>query len=170
VDESTAWLYQAMADRRAAERLAADEMGTGRCHAVAKWQQTVEKAVKALVSALHDAGILGAGVVHRHQVEPYVRTLVRLPRAPGNRTIQQTLHGLLDQSTRSGISALDGLAPRLPPRRNTEYPFRNAVGQWTYPAAEGVFSQAEIQQFRALAHRVLDGAERIVSVIRRRPR
>jgi hypothetical protein len=33
-----------------------------------------------------------------------------------------------------------------------------------------VFSQAEIQQFRALAHRVLDGAERIVSVIRRRPR
>ncbi len=56
MDEPTAWLYQAMADRQAAERFVADEVGTGRCHAIAKWQQTVEKAVKALVSALHDAG------------------------------------------------------------------------------------------------------------------
>ncbi len=88
VDEPAAWLYQAMADRQAAERFVADEKGTGRCHAVAKWQQTVEKAVKALVSALHDAGILGAGVIPRHEVERYVRTLIRLPRAAGDRTIQ----------------------------------------------------------------------------------
>ena len=71
MDETTAWLYQARADWQAAERFVADEVGTGRCHAIAKWQQTVEKAVKALVSALHDAGILGAGVVHRHEVERY---------------------------------------------------------------------------------------------------
>jgi hypothetical protein len=169
VDEPTAWLYQAIADRQAAERFIADEVGTGRCHAIAKWQQTVEKAVKALVSALHDAGILGAGVRTRHEVAPYVRMLIRLPRATGNRTIQHLLHGLLDQSTQAGIRALDGLAPQLPPRRNTEYPFPDALGQWSYPAAEGVFSPAEVQQFRTLAYRVLDGAERIVSAIRRRP-
>lgn len=170
MDEPTAWLRQAMADRQAAERLLADEEGTGRCHAIAKWQQTVEKAVKALISALHDAGILGGGVRARHEVERYVAVLIRLPRARGNRTIQHLLHGLLDQNTRESIRAVDRLAPRLPPRRNTEYPFRDARGQWTYPAAEGVFSQKEVEQFRASAHRILDRAGRIVSVIRRRPR
>ena len=169
MDEPTAWLYQAMADRQAAERLVVDEVGTGRCHAIAKWQQTVEKAVKAMVSALHNARILGSGVLPRHEVERYVGTLVRLPRAAGNRTIQQSLHGLLDQQTRAGIRTLDSLAPRLPPRRNTEYPFQDAHGRWTYPAAEGVFSQADVQQCRALAHRVLDGAGLIISAIRRRP-
>ncbi len=88
MDEPAAWLYQAMADRQAALRFVAGEKGTGRCHAVAKWQQTVEKAVRALFSALHDAGILGAGVIPRHEVERYVGTLIRLPRAAGNRTIQ----------------------------------------------------------------------------------
>jgi hypothetical protein len=159
-----------MADRQAAERFVADEVGTGRCHAIAKWQQTVEKAVKALVSALHDAGILGASFLPRHKVERYVGVLIRLPRASGNRTIQQSLHGLLDQNTRAGIRALDGLTPRLPTLRNTEYPFQNAHGQWTYPAAEAVFSQDEVQRFRDLAHRVLDRAGRIVSGIRRQPR
>jgi len=158
-----------MADRQAAERFVADEAGTGRCHTIAKWQQTVEKAVKALVSALHDARLLGTGVVPRHDVERYVGALIRLPRAAGNRTIQQSLLRLLDQKTRTAIRALDALAPQRVTRRNTEYTFRDGLGQWTYPAARGVFSQEEVQEFRALAHRMLDGAGRIVSAIRRRP-
>jgi hypothetical protein len=169
VDKSAAWLYQAMADRQAAERFLADERGTGRCHAIAKWQQTVEKAVKALVSALYDAGIVDRDVLPRHDVERYVGLLVRVPRDASNRTIPLNLQRLLDQNTRVGIRALDALAPRMPPGRNTEYPFQDAQGQWTFPAAEDVFSQDEVQQFRALAHRVLDGAGRIVSAIRRRP-
>lgn len=167
MDEPTAWLYQARADWKAAERF---EVGTDRCHAIAKWQQTVEKAVKALVSGLHDAQILGAGVVHVHEVERYLGALIRLPLDAANQTIRRKRSGLLDQSTRAGIRVLDGLAPQRVTRRNTEYPFRDALGQWTYPAAEDVFSPDEVQQFRALAHRVLDGAERIVSAIRRRPR
>lgn len=170
MDETTAWLSQAWADRQAAERFAADADATGRCHSIAKWQQTMEKAVKAMVSALHDAGLLGSGVRSRHEVERYVGTLVRLPRAAGNRRIQQRLHGLLDQKTRAGIKALDGLVPAMPPRRNTEYPFQIAHDHWTYPAAIDVFSQEEVVQFRSLAHRILDGAGRIVSAIRRRPR
>jgi hypothetical protein len=169
VDEPTAWLHQARADRQAAESFLKSDEGSGRCHAIATWQQTVEKAVKALVSALHDARILGAGIRPRHEVERYVDALIRLPRAAGNRTIQQLLHGLLDQKTRPGIKALDVLAPQLPARGNTEYPFLDAKGQWTYPAAEGVFSKDEVAQFRELAYRVLDGAGRIVSAIRRRP-
>ena len=169
MSEPFAWLYQAQADRQAAERFVGDERGTGRCHALAKWQQTVEKAVKALVSALHDAGILSTGIRTRHDVARYVSMLIRLPRSRDNQAIQNHLHGLLDQNTRAGIKALDGLAPQLPPRRNTEYPFQDAQGEWTYPAAKGVFSQDEVQRFRALAHRVLEGARPIVSAIRRRP-
>jgi hypothetical protein len=45
VDEQTALLHQASADRLAAERFVVDEVGTGRCHAIAKWQQTVENIV-----------------------------------------------------------------------------------------------------------------------------
>jgi hypothetical protein len=170
VDEPTAWLNQARADRQAAERFGADEDRTGRCHAIAKLQQTLEKAVKAMVAALYDAGLLATGVRAKHDVERYVGVLVRLPRAAGHRTIQSHLHGLLDQNTRARIKVLDNLAPQMPPRRNTEYPFQDAQGRWTYPAADGVFTAEEVREFRALAYRVLDGADRIVSVIRRRPR
>jgi len=169
VDEPTAWLYQAAADREAAEHLVARSTGAGRCYAVAHWQQTVEKSIKAMVLALHEAGVLGSGIRPWHEVEPYVAWLLRLPRAAPNRAIQGVLRGLLSQGARAGIRALDALVPRWPPPRNTEYPFRDAGGDWTYPAAAGVFSQAESDQFRALAYRVLGAAGRVVSLIRRRP-
>ncbi len=170
MDETEAWLSQAISDRKAAEVLLGNKEGMGRCHAIAKWQQTVEKSVKAMVCALFDAGILGIGARAKHEVTRYVGTLTRLPRAPGKRPIQQHLHSLLDQNTRLGIKALDDLAPQFPPKRNTEYPFQEAGGQWTFPAAKDVFSSEEVQRFRELAHRVLNGAGWIVSAVRRRPR
>ena len=169
MDEPTALLNQAKADRKAAERFGTDVEGTDRCHAIAKWQQTVEKSVKALVYALHNAGILNINFRPRHEVAPYIKVLIRLPRPQSDRAIQQLLHGLLDQDTQAGIKALDDLAPQLSPRRNTEYPFRDVQGQWTYPAAADVFTEDEVVRFRKLAYRVLDGAERVVSAIRRRP-
>jgi hypothetical protein len=170
VDEATAWLSQAHSDRQAAERFAEDTGAWGRCHAIAKYQQTVEKAIKAIVAALHQARILGGGVRTRHDVDRYMGALVRLPRSAENKRLQSLLHGLLDQSTWAGIRALDGLAPQLPPRRNTEYPFQDANGRWTYPAADGVFTSEEVGQFRLLAHRLLEGIGRITSALRRRPR
>jgi hypothetical protein len=164
-----AWLYQAHADWDAAERFISGEFETGWCHAVAKWQQTVEKAAKGLVLALYGAGILNTSFRPRHEVERYVAILIRLPRATGNKTIQQVLSGVLDQKTRRSIKILDSLAPQFPTRRNTEYPFPQADGQWTYPAAEGVFSKDEVQDFRTTAYRVLEGAERVVLAVRRRP-
>ena len=67
------------------------------------------------------------------------------------------------------MRTLDGLTPGFPPRRNTEYPFRDGDEEWTYPAAEETFFEAEVQRFRDLAYRVLIGAERIVSAIRGQP-
>lgn len=174
MDEFMAWLRQAQADRAAAELLAGDEARHHYCHAVAKWQQTVEKSIKAIVACLRDAGILHIDIGYQHGVERFVSVLIRLPRARDHRSIQQQLHGFLDQETRAGLRALDALVPHRPatggPRRNTEYPFLEVDGQWTYPAADSIFAEDEVQRFRSLAQRVLDRAGRIIAALRRRPR
>ncbi len=124
MDESTALIRQALADRAAAERFVTDENGTGRCHAIAKWQQAVEKAIKAIVLALREAGILNASVQPRHQVTRYVDMLVRLPRAASHRSIQSLSHGLLDQDTRTRIRGLDSLAPQYTRDETPSIPLR----------------------------------------------
>jgi hypothetical protein len=174
VDESIAWFEQSAADSLAAGRMLDSKNVGMRCNAIAKWQQTVEKAVKAIVAALREVGVLTIEIGYRHEVERFIGVLLRLPRAQGNKDIQQHLRGLLDPTTRADIRSLDALAPRRPPpgqppRRNTEYPFCDAKNKWTFPAAKGAFSADEIQRFRTLAYRVLTGAGRIISAIRRRP-
>jgi HEPN domain-containing protein len=169
VDEAYAWLQQALSDRAAAERLSGDENGVQWCHAIAKYQQTVEKAVKAIVVALH------ISVGYQHGVGHFVDVLIRLPRRPGNRDIANNLSRWLDTNTRTAIRSLDILAPRRPApgqphQRNTEYPFQDPHDRWTYPAARGVFSSAEIKQFRDLPHRIARVAEQVISAIRRAPR
>jgi HEPN domain-containing protein len=175
VDESLAWLRQAAADRDAAEWLAAGKGRSWLCHSIAKWQQTVEKAIKAVIAALREAKVLHIEIGYQHGVDRFIRVLIRLPRARDNRAIQQHLHGLLSEETRAGIRELDGLVPHRPPagadpQRNTEYPFVGPRRDWTYPAAKDIFSDEESGRFRSLAHRILDQAGRIVSMIRRRPR
>jgi hypothetical protein len=175
VDEATAWLHQAMADRAAAEYLAKARVELPPCHAIAKWQQTVEKAVKAVVAALIGARIVHIDIGYKHPVEPFMSVLLRLPRAADNRAIQQQLHGLLHPGTRSTIKALEGLVPKRPPpgsspQRNTEYPFVDQGGKWTHPAAKNIFHDDKFNQFRDLAYRILEGAGRLVSEIRRAPR
>jgi hypothetical protein len=85
------------------------------------------------------------------------------------------LQAVLNQDTRDGIRDLDALAPRAPapgerPRRNTEYPYHDAEGKWTYPAADATFSREEVERFRLLAYRIVDNAARLVSAIRRTPK
>jgi hypothetical protein len=174
VDEPQAWIAQAIADRVAAERFLGG-VGNAECHAIAKYQQTVEKAVKAIVSELRVRGILSVEIGRRHDVERFVGPLIRLPHAAENRSVSTRLRSMLDANTRAAIRAVDALAPRWPapgqaPGRNTEYPFQDAGGVWRYPAAPGVFSAAEIAQFRDLAHRIVEGAGRVIAAVRRGPR
>ncbi len=169
MDESYAWLQQAISDRAAAERLSGQENGAEWCHAIAKYQQTVEKAVKAIVTALH------IRVGYQHGVGNLVDVLIRLPRRAGKRDIANNLSRWLDTNTRTAIRSLDILAPKRPApgqphRRNTEYPFQDAQDRWTYPAARGVFSSTEIEQFRDLSHRIARVAEQVISATRRAPR
>lgn len=172
MDESGAWLFQANSDREAAERFTLDGRIPVPCHAIATWQQAVEKSIKSLVAALGDVGVVSMPIGYKHEVSKFVRALVQLPRQNQNREIQNHLHRLLDADTRAGIGDLEQLVPKRPapgnlPGRNTEYPFLDENQEWTYPAADGSFSQIEIEWFRKLAHRVVARSERIVSVIRR---
>jgi hypothetical protein len=175
VDESYAWLQQALSDRAAGERLSGGKDGAEWCHAIAKYQQTVEKAIKAIVVALRNRGILHVTIGYTHPVEPLVSTLVRLPRNPGNRDIANHLSRSLDTNTRTAIRSLETLTPKRPApgqphRRNTEYPFQDPKDRWTYPAADGVFSSAETEQIRELSHQIARVAEQVISAIRHAPR
>lgn len=173
MDEALAWLRQGAADHAAAGRL--DDSGGGfRCHAIAKWQQAVEKSMKSVVAALGDAGVLHSEIGYRHEVERFLKVLIRIPRADRHKDVARYLRALLDERTRGDIRALDRLVPRRPapgqpPRLNTEYPFRNAAGDWSYPAAPGAFRADDVKRYRALSHRIVTAAHKISSALRRGP-
>jgi hypothetical protein len=164
VDEFMASLLQARADWEAAELLANEEISYSYCRAIAKWQQTVEKPIKAIVACLRDAGILHIDIGYQHGVERFVSVLIRLPHVTDNRSIQQQLHGFLDQHTRAGIRALDALVPRRPavghgPRRNTEYP-GGVASDLEDRAAEGRLDEAQ-----PLVARLVPMAEELMRLV-----
>ena len=178
MDESTAWISQAVADQAAAER---ERAGAVRskvpvwCHAVAKYQQAVEKSIKAIVVALRECGVRGVHPVgYDHRVQNHLRLLRRLPGGGAGRSIQRKLRDFLNAPTRRDIHRLESLAPRAPTPgdphpRNTEYPFNDAHGGWTYPAAPDLFSVEEVNAFQTLTRRVAYNAKNFVSALRRGP-
>jgi hypothetical protein len=175
VDESRAWLEQALSDHAAGERFVAGDDDTQWCHAVAKYQQTVEKSIKAVAVAVREIGISTPKIGYTHSVKRLVSALVRPPRDRGNLGIASHLSRLLDHNTRASINSLESLIPQQPPvgqphHKNTEYPFELSDDDWTFPAAKGVFSYPEVQEFRKLSYRVAEEARRIIAAIRRTPR
>jgi hypothetical protein len=178
MDESAAWIAQAAADVRAAERDRAFAKGSeppSWCYTIAKYQQAVEKSIKSIVAALRECGVRGVSPIgYDHHVQNHLRLLRRLPSGGAGRSIQSKLKEFLDPRTRNGIRNLENLAPRKPSpgelhSRNTEYPFNAASGAWTYPAAPDSFSFAEVSEFKALMVRVYYYATNIVSALRRGP-
>lgn len=174
MDESLAWLNQALSDRLAAERFGQGSDDTQWCHAVAKYQQTVEKAVKAIVAAVRKVGI-SLTIGYTHPIEPLVDALIRSPRTKRSTDTISTLSKFFNLDTRLLIQSLEALIPRKPPpgelhRRNTEYPFEIARDQWNIPAAPGAFSAEELGNYRRLASRIVNMAEKIISSICRAPK
>jgi len=176
--ESRAWLQQAISDLHAGdrERAVVQKVATlPPCHAVGKYQQCVEKAIKAIIVALREAGFTNWQIGCGHEVTDYFSMLFRISRAGGGKNILQTFGQLLDGNTRAAIKSLESLAPRWPAPgaqfpRNTEYPFQDPSGSWTYPAMTGTFSTTELADSQRLAHRVDWGVQRILSAIARTPK
>ena len=174
MNEGLAFVLQGEADRAVGE-LIATNLNEPSCHAIAKWQQAVEKCMKGIVAALRDAKVLHQDPGFDHKVADLTEVLIRLPRASDNRMIHRHLMGMFDPATKAALRSLDALVPRRPPKgrppvRNTEYPFRSDRNDWLHPASAGVFSKEEEARFRAVAHRDAAGAGKIVSAILRSPR
>jgi hypothetical protein len=174
VDESVAWLHQALSDRDAAEReFKANADSLVWCHAIAKYQQVVEKAVKAIVAGLIESGLWrGPPIGFVHDVNRHMQALVRLARGKNQHSVQRHLFRLFNANVRSAIRSLGALAPHAPPpgqqlRRNTEYPFHESEGVFTYPAVPGSFSVEEVQRYRMLSYRLVDSAGWIVFTLQR---
>jgi HEPN domain-containing protein len=169
------WLNQARSDYRASSRLLDDQDHETYCQAIAKYQQVVEKSVKAIAAAIRDAGISPIYTGFTHEVEKIVSALVLLPRGKGPTDIKDRIKALLNEGHRSEIRALCALAPKRPgpgelARRNTEYPFQRSDGSWIAPHDEGAFDLSDVERFRALATRIIEGSARTVSALERLPR
>jgi HEPN domain-containing protein len=174
MSEHRAWLRRAQNDKKSAERVLNPRDSSTFCHAIAKHQQAVEKSVKALVATLRDLRGVGIEIGWAHAVERFMSVLTRLPQSrTANQDIQSNIKGLFNETTRGDIRVLDQMPPRrpppnMPPIRNTEYPFLRD-GVWRAPADPETFSRADVDRFRLLATRVVDGCARVISAIERGP-
>jgi hypothetical protein len=168
------WLNQAHSDLKAAERLFDTTDDNFFCQAIAKHQQVVEKSVKAIAASIRDAGIGSINTGFSHEVEKIVSGLVLLPKNKRALEIKDKIKALLHEGHRSEIRALCSLAPKKPgpgelARRNTEYPFQRPDKSWIAPHEVGAFQSSEVERFRELSNRIINGAARIVSAVERLP-
>lgn len=157
---STAWMRQAESDLQAGIKLDIPNKPSTFCHALSKYQQAVEKAVKAVASVLQHGGVFSTGPGNKHPVAPLFSAILKIPRSDDNRDLMQKLDLVFSGSRRKELSALDALAPVYPApgtlhARNHEYPFQNQSGDWCPPCDDTVFTKGEMKRFRAVANQVL---------------
>lgn len=174
MNEPRAWLFQAKSDYQVGSRVLDASDASTFCHSIAKFQQTVEKSIKALICSLIDAGMLSMRVGYAHDVERFMTVLIRMRRPPDEKSVQAAIRKLLAPNVRGDIRAIDRLAPRRAapgqlPARNTEYPYQEVPSVWRAPAQGDVFEAAEAVRFRQLAFRLPAGCDRIMAAIERRP-
>lgn len=158
-DQTTAWRLQAQSDFVCATAILKLDQATTYCHAIAKYQQAIEKSIKAVISKK------GGNIGKNHAVRKHVDGLLRVTRpSHGALGIDKSLHKIFAPEILRGIAEIDQLAPKYPTvgqpfPRNTEYPFE-INGGWTYPAANGSFSRAETEKFRNVAYQVVESCAR----------
>ena len=150
--QATAWIVQIESDFAAAELLFVKTNAATYCQAISKYQQTVEKSVKAMVAAVNDLGS-DLTVTASHLPVSEIDGLLRLRKVIDNASVNR-LAKIFNQH-RAAVESLCRLAPRWPDdgksfARNTEYPFR-IEDRWTAPAVEGSFAYQEAIDAQATA-------------------
>lgn len=133
-----AWMQQAESDFRAAQRIDNHDDPTTRCQAISKYQQCVEKSVKAVLDRLHAAGITNAHSDSRHAVSRYVAVFRNVPRTRDTSGLLNQLARLFSNTIVEQVDLLDSLVPEYPAAntlaaRNHEYPFQETVMDWRAP-------------------------------------
>jgi hypothetical protein len=171
---SNLWISQADSDLFVAVRIYDPVDHRTYCQVIAKHQQTVEKSVKAIRAALHEALIVSISSGKSSHDVTKLASALRRPGNPADRTdIQHHINRVLNEHCITEIKAISALAPKLPKGgglhdRNTEYPYERLAGDWVAPAMQNCFTVNEVQRFATLAQRVYEGARQIVSALRRR--
>ncbi len=171
-DQAWVWLRQAASDYLAASNCCKSSDATTFCHAIAKYQQTVEKSVKAIAAALKDRGRWTVPIAFKHDVQKLVSSMIRLRHTLLDKGVHSSIRGLFHPGNFHEIEVICSLAPEKPgpgqlARRNTEYPYQNADGSWRAPGDVGSFFAKEVDRFNKLAHRILEGSTGIVSALYR---
>jgi hypothetical protein len=166
------WLRQALSDLECAKLL--ETKPELRCHAVAKYQQTLEKGIKALAVAINDNTAAQITIRFNHDVETYINVMQHMPLSR-NSNVPQRLRSLFNARDLSILHDLIAQAPRRSApgenyARNTEYPFQNASREWISPCDEGVYSEDEIRMWARLTSKTVREITRLVDVLYRSKR
>ncbi len=146
-----AWMRQAESDYRAALRVDNPSDPRTRCQAISKYQQCVEKAVKAVLDKLFMAGLIRNGSDRSHKVARYVSVLTRFPTTRDNKDLVKQMQRMFTATVVEQIKVLDSLVPEYPAdgsmaSRNHEYPFQDATGDWHAPCDHDAFTAGEIRR------------------------
>jgi HEPN domain-containing protein len=167
-----AWMRQAESDYRAAQRLDNKADPRTRCQAIAKYQQCVEKSVKAVLDKLHAAGLNTGGSDRSHKVARYASVLTRFPTTKDSKDLVTQMQRLFTTTVVAQLRVLDSLVPEYPAagtlaKRNHEYPFQDAAGHWQAPCDGGAFTATEIKRIRHCAAVLVRGLRRILDSLER---
>jgi hypothetical protein len=151
-----AWMQQAESDFRTAQRVDNDSDSRTRCQATSKYQQCVEKAVKAVLDKLHAAGLVGHRSGRSHKVARYTALLTGFPTTDDSRDLLHQLQRLFTVPVVEQIELLDSLVPEYPAtgslaKRNHEYPFQHGPADWRAPSDEDAFTAGEMKRMRHCA-------------------
>lgn len=166
-------MTQAKSDWKTAELLLAT--GADACQLVAKYQQTVEKSVKALAVALTRADIAVYHVGSAHDVVR-IASSIQAAAPAWSREYKELKEMLLKAFARHHleiIKQLDAIVPQYPAkgqlaRRNSEYPFQQVAGDvWCVPCASTTFTKGEMKRFAATAGVIVRMTGELVSALGR---
>lgn len=164
-------MQQAESDFRTAQRVDNERDPRTRCQAISKYQQCVEKSVKGVLDKLHAAGLITTASDRKHPVARYAAVLSGFPATANNRHLLDQLGRLFTKRIVEQIELLYSLVPEYPAtgalaKRNHEYPFQDAKGDWHAPCDGNAFTTGEIKRIRPCAsvlvrrlRRVLDALE-----------
>ncbi len=180
--QSRAWVIQAHSDLVAADTVFNQQEDSTYCQAISKYQQAVEKSVKAIVAGLAElgtAGVVIGDVTSRHTLDHELRVLEAVQRKKRDIDTASVsrISAILTDKQRLKTKALCGYAPKWPPPgqpfpMNTEYPFHLDVAQdeWTAPAASGSFSLEAVKGAQQLAWPLYRRTKTTVDLLRRKKR
>ena len=168
--QSEAWLRQARSDYDAAQRVIVKQNSTTYCHAVAKYQQCVEKSIKAMVAAVNELGVEFFTITASHAPDKEIRMLQNLKRAIDNTSVNQIAR-VFSEKRLLLIDEISRLAPRYPRvgevfTRNTEYPYTLPSGEWMAPAAPNAFTEEEVNRYQSLAREIYQNVSRFVGAVK----